>query len=918
MALDNPADEEEKKSEYPLVSKPPPDSKDEIRVLSESNSSQKQKQKQKDISPAKPSRSAIEFILSIARKLSAQPLQNSEPGAWGVLTAISANARKRPQGMNILLSADEHWLGRLVGDTRFQIEGGAVSANHCKIYRKHVAAKDVEQTSNLTTVFLKDNSTNGTFLNWEKLKKQSPEAQVQHGDIISFVAAPHNELALAFVYREICKSGDLENGSALKRKSDEFVSENKRLKGLGIGAPEGPISLDDVRSLQRSNTDLRKQLESHVHTIETLRSETRAAVVRHENEVKELKESVSLSYLDKIKELQHELEVKQKELAEVSTISAERQHAVEDLNERLSASIQSRVDADEIIHSQKATISELEVQLDDERNQRREEREKAVADLKAALQRAQAEAQEEIKRQADAALRQERELQEVISKLQESDKESRALVETLRSKLEDARESVVVSEKKVRQLEAQLHEEQLAAANGRKKAELLESEVKRLRKELESEKVAREEAWAKVSALVLEMSAAIRDLSMEKQRFQGARERIILRETQLRAFYSTTEEISALFTKQQEQLKAMQKTLEDEENYDNTSVDVDLNVMKENINGSLWRKREEAQRSNNTAIEASAALTPKNTGAGEDNASDDASVTEKHNCDIRSQEDGHTQDVECTSADRSGKGFGSDIDGVSTAPILDGDPINTERVLGTESEAVDIGFGEQNVILHKCSNLLLAGDTMQLDDETNENGEQLERVNDENGRCSQSNNQVEVSKAMEDTEAGTIRTADLLTSEVAGSWAISTAPSVHGENDSPRSGGHTGARSDDEAAAAPLISSFDGQAAGSQNLPSAAAATRLNQERRALNAMIGIVAPDFREQFCGGEERDESGSTSDVATEGSDHGDDDNRDDVTMKEDEGENMSDADVKEVRNHGDDDDDDDDSTEEDSVG
>jgi len=41
--------------------------------------------------------------------------------------------------------------------------------------------------------------------------------------------------------------------------------------------------------------------------------------------------------------------------------------------------------------------------------------------------------------------------------------------------------------------------------------------------------VAREEAWAKVSYLELEIAAAIRDLSMEKQRFQGARERIILR-----------------------------------------------------------------------------------------------------------------------------------------------------------------------------------------------------------------------------------------------------------------------------------------------------------------------------------------------------------------------------------------------------
>lgn len=36
--------------------------------------------------------------------------------------------------------------------------------------------------------------------------------------------------------------------------TEELVTENKRLKGIGLGAPEGPISLDDFRSLQRSNT----------------------------------------------------------------------------------------------------------------------------------------------------------------------------------------------------------------------------------------------------------------------------------------------------------------------------------------------------------------------------------------------------------------------------------------------------------------------------------------------------------------------------------------------------------------------------------------------------------------------------------------------------------------------------------------
>lgn len=68
--------------------------------------------------------------------------------------------------------------------------------------------------------------------------------------------------------------------------------------------------------------------------------------------------------------------------------------------------------------SQKASMAELKTQLDEERDQRREEREKAAADLKASIQRIQSEAEEEIKRVSDVASRREREQQEVISKLQ--------------------------------------------------------------------------------------------------------------------------------------------------------------------------------------------------------------------------------------------------------------------------------------------------------------------------------------------------------------------------------------------------------------------------------------------------------------------------------------------------------------------
>lgn len=62
-----------------------------------------------------------------------------------------------------------------------------------------------------------------------------------------------------------------------------------------------------------------------------------------------MKESVSISYLDQLKALRDMLDAKQKELAEISRISAEQKHEMGDLNDRLSASMQSCTEANEIM-----------------------------------------------------------------------------------------------------------------------------------------------------------------------------------------------------------------------------------------------------------------------------------------------------------------------------------------------------------------------------------------------------------------------------------------------------------------------------------------------------------------------------------------------------------------------------------------
>lgn len=891
------------KLEAAVVTRNSPTPKENV---SQSGSSQP---KQNDASPSsKLPPSSRGSISSVAANIASQPLPSNDPNVWGVLTAISNNARKRPQGMNMLLTADEHSIGRTVEDTRFQIESSTVSACHCRIFRKRVAAEDMEHSM---SVFLKDTSTNGTFLNWEKLKKNSPEMKMQHGDIISFSAPPQHDLAYAFVYREVHRSTLATEGSLGKRKADEFSSENKRLKGIGISASEGPISLDDFRSLQRSNRDLRKQLESEVLTIETLRNENRTTIERHENEIKEVKETVAKSYIDRLSELQNLFDGKQKELVEVNKTLAEQKHAAEDLNERLSASTQSCAEANEIIKSQKASIAELKAQLDEERDQRKEEREKASADLRAAVQRAQREAQEELERVSDAALKRENEQQEVINKLEESVKMSSSHVESLMAKLEDARQKLVISENKVRQLETHICEEKQTSANARKRMEELEHEMKRLRKELESEKAAREEAWAKVSALEFEISASMRDLEYERRRLKGARERIMLRETQLRAFYSTTEEISKLFGKQQEQLKAMQRTLEDEENYENTSMDTDFNATNGNTSGPLVREN------GKTACHGKSGQKSGSTAKRIDiSSSDEASVTEKHDCGTKSQEEGeNTQEAEFPCSEHHVKGgFGSDIDCAAPTPVLEGDPIGTEHVPETESLE-----GERNIDLNKC------GDTMQLDDETqvHQTDPQIQTC-PETSHNSQTSNPMENQKSMEDTEpGGTIKTADLLASEVVGSWACSTAPSCHGDNGSPKSG--------ENDCRVMIVPDSNGTVAESQSTPSSDAAfARRSHERRALSEMIGIVAPDLKEQFVGATQeqdldqlREKHGSTSDSDTEnGVDSDGDDNNNVVktingSISDAETEASLEAD-DDQQNDDDQMDEDDDDTQDDSVG
>ena len=80
----------------PLATNSSQNPKDEARMSQVSSSSNAADGN--DASPPfKKPLSPQEVIVSVAVKIASQPLQNSDPKVWGVLTAISSNARKRQQ-----------------------------------------------------------------------------------------------------------------------------------------------------------------------------------------------------------------------------------------------------------------------------------------------------------------------------------------------------------------------------------------------------------------------------------------------------------------------------------------------------------------------------------------------------------------------------------------------------------------------------------------------------------------------------------------------------------------------------------------------------------------------------------------------------------------------------------------------------
>uniref|UniRef100_A0A0A9CD06 Uncharacterized protein n=1 Tax=Arundo donax TaxID=35708 RepID=A0A0A9CD06_ARUDO len=310
-------------------------------------------------------------------------------------------------------------------------------------------------------------------------------------------------------------------------------------------------------------------------------------------------------------------------------------------------------------------------------------------------------------------------------------------------------------------------------------------------------------------------------------------------------------------------------------------------------------------------METSGAST-ENTQVSEHSSSDeDANMTEQ--LDGGTGEGGGTQGLESTNPERSPDRSRSDFHGDAVATAPEREATDTEQIPETESQAGNVGCDDQDSNIQRCDNM--GGETMPLEDEVQpqENEEPTPLLKDGgqpqanekpvlipkggigHGHCSEEKHKDDCSESKrENTHVGTIRTADLLTSEVAGSWAVDTAPSVNGENESPRSLGDVadGDAVDQDnnnggsmaADALLTLVNSDGQSAGSQNNVDHVV-SKITDQHRVLSAMIEIVDPDFRKQISGSGIGNNEPMSDAETEEGSEEDDTDDDSEEAMVED---------------------------------
>ncbi|KAH8951402.1 hypothetical protein BDL97_09G026100 [Sphagnum fallax] len=917
-------------------------------------------------------------VLAMAQRVATKPLPISRSDLWGLLTAVSDRARKRPQGFHIMLHSSEHLLGRIVKEASCQFESPNVSARHCAIYRKllgpdgqNVPSNHIQGPGDRLVACIKDFSSNGTYINQRRLQRNGDEAELVHGDVISLLGAPENDNAFAFVYREVLGPTNgtgpssschphKRKGSSAEDAEEGVCGDGKRIRGLGSGVHDGPISFSDVQQLQRANDELQEELKAHVLTIEKLQSEYHLAEDRHALEIKEVRTSITKKFLSQLDEMQTMLTQREKELEASAAVCGHQQSTLEELKQQLAFATQSQLEAEDVINSQRTTIQELEKVLEDEQMQHMKERAEAEGSLREELERVRNEALEELNSHKEAVSSMQMQQEDLLVLLKVSEKAAVKAVECEKQ-----------------ELEAQLQEEKNSKENALKRAS--------------------GRAQAQISGLKLEMEASTVNLTLEKQQLQSAQERIMLRESELRAFHATAAEIAALQERQQSQLAMLLRNL-DEGNSDRTK-------FQENILGASTCPRSQQGASDLAGMQNSEASRDEQRGASQSRSASqpmqvDTDAQSSHkmvpnrctNNDSQPHEDEQAKGTvigDCIVAD-------TQYDDSVVAPTLPGslgtsthpresidpgdlgDTISSKQGVHLSTTNVEAGYTQlvDTEGLHSLPGVTMADtekgadalDMMEqrraeareenqvspvnMDEGSTDEQQQPEMPAGETRQSSSKWNATLRAGDGDDTrtigaqalislggiEGGlnvlesrsmhsrrnSMCTADLLASEVAGSWAVSTPASAHGENESMPSNGRgstkkvicrTSDESDTKDYVASQVATSDlgggkswirGVPASEEKRPILDANVNVNvedlsqtnprcsaqilvpcisEEHEALSEMLNIVAPEFGNRNCQGrreEDSEEEGSS--CMDDSSKETDDDNEEEKSGEE----------------------------------
>eukprot|EP00850_Spirogloea_muscicola_P022407 SM000292S11262 [mRNA] locus=s292:3555:8476:- [translate_table: standard] len=278
-------------------------------------------------------------------------------------------------------------------------------------------------------------------------------------------------------------------------------------------------------------------------------------------------EDVNAAHKAELQNLKEELDKERSERAAQAAELATELLEVQLLRGRAEAAVQACNVAEDAVKRHVAQVAALERAIEEDRAQQQAELREAHVQQEKAMDNLRATAAQDFVRLKEEAAEQQKRQDDCLHALKRAEASSREAMQRLQSELDLEQQELAKWREQARYLQEQREADAKASSLAIQGLAEIKQQLMTLEAELAREQALRSAAEHKVISLEHDAQASTQALELEKQQLRGACERVMLRETQLRAIHAAAVDIVALQQQQQQQLACMMGALEDMEGH---------------------------------------------------------------------------------------------------------------------------------------------------------------------------------------------------------------------------------------------------------------------------------------------------------------------------------------------------------------